>query len=183
MARTRRKDWLDAGLKVLSTQGEAGLTVDGLISYMGLTKGSFYHHFAGLPAYRAELLVHLEQMGFADVVDAIDHQLPPTEQLRLLTVAVSRLDPADDQAVRQWAERDPAARALVERMDERRTAYLADLFTQIVGCPDQGYLLARLGYALYLGAGQLQPRLQGEEYLQITELLHRHLLPAPGGEA
>ncbi|MBZ9712628.1 TetR/AcrR family transcriptional regulator [Deinococcus multiflagellatus] len=176
MARTSKTDWLNAGLQVLTAQGEGGLTVDGLVTFMGLTKGSFYHHFPSLGAYRTALLAHLDHVGFADVVDTIDPALPPAAQLQFLTDLISRRNPAEDRAVRLWAERDPGARALVQRVDERRLAYLAGLFTAIVGDPAQGRQLARLGYAVYLGAAQMHPPIQGEEYRQLGELLHRQLL-------
>ncbi|PTA68053.1 TetR/AcrR family transcriptional regulator [Deinococcus arcticus] len=176
MARTSKTDWLDAGLGVLTAQGEGGLTVEGLSTFMGLTKGSFYHHFASLSAYKAALLTHLDHVGFADVVNTIDPRLPPAGQLQALTEQISRRNPAEDRAVRLWAERDPGARELVRPVDERRLQYLGELFTAIVGDPHQGRLLARLGYAVYLGAAQMHPPIQGEEYRQISTLLYQ-LLP------
>ncbi|MEV0081899.1 TetR/AcrR family transcriptional regulator [Saccharopolyspora sp. NPDC050642] len=42
-----KQDWLDAGLEILADQGVPALTIDRLATKLGLTKGSFYHHFGG----------------------------------------------------------------------------------------------------------------------------------------
>jgi len=179
MARKSKQDWLRAGLNVLVAHGPDGLNVETLTGHLAVSKGSFYHHFVGLPEYRSQLLAHLEQIGFADVVAQVDDDLPAFEQLDRLTNEISRLDLSGDRAVRLWAERDVEARALIERLDARRLAYLTNLFTEVLGDRAEGQAFARMGYALFLGAGQMRPPLEGEEYRQMTQRLSQ-LLPQTG---
>ena len=46
-ARTSREALLDAALEVVRSKGYAATTVDDLCAAAGVTKGSFFHHFAG----------------------------------------------------------------------------------------------------------------------------------------
>ncbi len=46
--RLASEDWTDAALEVLRTQGRAGITINTLCDHLGVTRGSFYWHFADL---------------------------------------------------------------------------------------------------------------------------------------
>ena len=61
MARTHRDDWIEAGLSLLGREGEAALTLERLCAALGRTKGSFYHHFEGMPALGSAMLAAWEQ--------------------------------------------------------------------------------------------------------------------------
>ena len=63
-----RSRWLDSGLEALAAEGPGGLKIDRLVRRVGLTKGSFFHHFAGAAAYQTALLERLE----ADAAAALD---------------------------------------------------------------------------------------------------------------
>lgn len=45
--RFHREAWLAAALDVLAEEGQAKLRIDKLAGDLGVTKGSFYHHFDG----------------------------------------------------------------------------------------------------------------------------------------
>ena len=57
-SRTRRTQWLDAGLDILRENGEDQLTIESLCARLGRTKGSYYHHFTDVAAYLDALLAH-----------------------------------------------------------------------------------------------------------------------------
>ena len=171
MARKSKEDWFSAGMELLIQHVDDGLNIEKMAVQAGVTKGSFYHHFANLNAYKTALLEHLERTGFADVIQPVDTSAPPAEQLRQLTDHISRLNLAEQKAVRLWAERDEQARALVARLDDKRLTYLTELATEMTGDPQRGAFLARLGYAFFLGSFQMSPPIAGEEYRQMTERL------------
>jgi AcrR family transcriptional regulator len=52
------KDWLDQGLKTLADQGFTALKAEPLSRAMGVSRGSFYWHFADIAAYHAAILSH-----------------------------------------------------------------------------------------------------------------------------
>jgi AcrR family transcriptional regulator len=58
---TPRRRWLDEGLDLLATSGVNGVTIQALCERLGLSKGSFYHHFKGMAGYRTALLEHFEE--------------------------------------------------------------------------------------------------------------------------
>ncbi len=55
-----RDRWLDLGLDVLATDGLGALRIDPLAARLGLSKGSFFHHFASAAAFRSALLERYE---------------------------------------------------------------------------------------------------------------------------
>lgn len=177
MARKSKEDWFNAGIELLVQHGDDGLNIEKMAAQAGVTKGSFYHHFGNLSSYKTALLEYLERAGFVDVIKPVDTSSPPAEQLRQLTDHISRLNLAEQKAIRQWAERDEQARALVNRLDEKRLTYLTQLATDMTGDLQRGEFMARLGYAFFLGSFHMNPPIEGKEYRDMTELLLTLLPP------
>ena len=61
MARLKRTDLLEQGLQQLVEEGVDALTVDSICSLLGVTKGSFYHHFKNRQIFLEALLQFLEE--------------------------------------------------------------------------------------------------------------------------
>ena len=74
-----KRDWLDAGLVLLAEQGAPSVTIERLAERLGLSKGSFYHHFKGMGGYRTALLEHFE----AERTTRFMEQAEAAEVLRL----------------------------------------------------------------------------------------------------
>ncbi len=49
-------DWIQAGFAIIAEDGLQALKVDRLCDRLGVTKGSFYWHFEGMPSYRKALV-------------------------------------------------------------------------------------------------------------------------------
>ena len=49
------QDWIDAGLKALARNGHTALKADPLAKSLGVSRGSFYWHFADIGAYHAQM--------------------------------------------------------------------------------------------------------------------------------
>lgn len=60
---TENKDiWIKTGYEIFALSGENGLKVEALAKKVGISKSSFYHHFADLEIFREYLLkFHLYQ--------------------------------------------------------------------------------------------------------------------------
>lgn len=55
-----KKNWIAAGYEIFALSGEAGLKIEQLAKRVGISKSSFYHHFADIDGFIEELLkVHL----------------------------------------------------------------------------------------------------------------------------
>ena len=51
-------DWLDQGLRTLAESGFTALKAEPLAKAMGVSRGSFYWHFADIGAFHTALLQH-----------------------------------------------------------------------------------------------------------------------------
>ncbi|MDQ3037854.1 MAG: TetR family transcriptional regulator [Myxococcota bacterium] len=159
MARTTAGDWLLEGLAILREHGEASLTIEHLCRRLGRTKGAFYHHFPEIADYHDALLARWEQDLTERPIVVAEAASDPARRAARLGDAVRGLDHRLDLAVRAWALRDPRVRAVMERVDARRVAYLAELWAESTGRRAGALHLARLEYAAFVGAQQLYPDL------------------------
>src|SRR5882757_1221785 len=74
------RDWLDHGLKALAAGGHAALKAEPLAKAMGVSRGSFYWHFADIGAFHAAILRHWREVAaeqiIANVEAAAKHENP-----------------------------------------------------------------------------------------------------------
>ncbi len=58
--------WIEVGYSLFSQEGPAGLKIDQLAKQVGISRSSFYHHFADLEVFQEKLLnYHLERAKYA----------------------------------------------------------------------------------------------------------------------
>lgn len=123
--------WVAAAFDVLAEGGIGAIRVEPLAERLGVTKGSFYHHFANRRALHLAMLGAWEQRGTTEIIEDVDAAATtPTERLRRLAHRTMRSDPSGDaieNAIRAWAASDEVAAAATSRVDERRLAYTAGL--------------------------------------------------------
>ena len=171
-----RQRWFDAGLDALAEDGASGLKIDRLTRRLGVTKGSFFHHFAGAAAYQTALLEHLEAVALAAVearegeLDAVE----PQQVLSRMTAAVGSssqgLWRADlEVALRAWSFADPEVRATQDRIDRRRLAMLEEVWRRIEPDPERARVSARLPYLILVGASM--SAIDADELQQVYELI------------
>ena len=58
--RATQRDFVDSGFAILAESGHRGLTIHRLCRHVGVSTGSFYHHFANWDHYVTVLLAHWE---------------------------------------------------------------------------------------------------------------------------
>jgi AcrR family transcriptional regulator len=171
-----RTTWLDAGLEMLARDGAPGVTIERLTAQLGLSKGSYYHHFKGVGDFRTALLEYFEAQFTTRLIDAVEKEpdAPAKVKLRkLLKLVLSDEDHAElEIAVRAWALQDTEARAAQERVDQARTGYLRALCQGIDGVDDPDRL-AQLLYLLLIGAEQVLPPVSKRELRDLYEMTLR----------
>jgi AcrR family transcriptional regulator len=128
-------DWLDQGLKTLAKSGFTALKAEPLAKAMGVSRGSFYWHFADVGVYHAALLKHWRDVATEQVIANLEEISKDRDALSLLLRRAFSSTPALENAVRTWASVDPAARAAVQAIDQRRLGYIEILLKQS-GLPD-----------------------------------------------
>ncbi|MFC5286327.1 TetR/AcrR family transcriptional regulator [Actinokineospora guangxiensis] len=156
-----KQDWLTEGMAVLVQRGEHALTIEELCTGLGLTKGSFYHHFKGMSAYKAALLAQFEAEWTTRFIDLAENytDLSAREKLvRLLDVVEATGSPEPEVTIRVWAQRDPQARTALDQVDAARTAYARTLLMEAGLTPDDADRRARTLSLLVIGADFAVPR-------------------------
>ncbi|MGH3713918.1 MAG: TetR/AcrR family transcriptional regulator [Micromonosporaceae bacterium] len=173
-----RQDWLDAGLAILAKHGAPGLTIERLMARMRLTKGSFYHHFKGMPGFKTALLDHFETELTTRYIDVAEQDDPsPREKLqRLVDLVAEENRPDPDVAIRAWAMQDGEVRAMLQRVDRTRIDYLRTVWHQLTGDRAQATVMARLLYLIMIGAGHVLPPVDGAQLREIYALATRDAL-------
>jgi AcrR family transcriptional regulator len=145
------KDWLDQGLKTLAISGFTALKAEPLAKAMGISRGSFYWHFADVDAYHAAVLKHWHEVAVEQIIAGVE-ALPPNQSpiKQLLRRAFSR-KPALESAIRSWATLDPVARAAVRAVDRRRLGYVEKLLAASGLAPSVARSRAQILYWAFLG--------------------------------
>jgi AcrR family transcriptional regulator len=141
------KDWLDQGLKTLAKSGFTALKADPLAKSMGVSRGSFYWHFADIGAFHAAILKHWREVAAEQVIAGLES----TEDNSLLLRGAFGSKQALERAVRSWATVDPKARSAVQAIDRRRVDYVAHMLRQAGVKGDTAAARAQILYWAFLG--------------------------------
>lgn len=172
-------DWIDAGFEVLDAGGRDALKIDRLCEHLGVTKGSFYWHFASMSAYRDALIEEWSQLsGREHPVSRASADLPPRQRLSLMTKAlVSPRHRRLERVMREWARTDAAVAASVAAADRRALAVVRQAFAELGFDPDEADLRAQLTFAAGLGflqmGGSTSRRLTSARRERVLDLMAR----------
>src|SRR6202048_3809831 len=104
------KDWLDQGLKTLTHNGFTALTPEPLAKAMGVSRGSFYWHFADIDAFHAAMLKHWREVAAEQIIANLEAAAGNDSPLQLLLRQAFGGRLSLENAVRSWATHDPKAR-------------------------------------------------------------------------
>ncbi|TDO62474.1 TetR family transcriptional regulator [Kribbella sp. VKM Ac-2571] len=169
-----RTEWLDAGLELLAAEGAPAVTIERLTGALGVTKGSYYHHFNGASGYKAALLEYFEARNTTRLIDAVEDGRDANVKLQhLLRLVLADPDSAAlEIAVRAWALQDSEVRAAQERVDKARTAYLKKLCRGL-GADVDPDRFAQLLYLILIGAEQVVPPIGKRDVREIYDLVLR----------
>jgi AcrR family transcriptional regulator len=166
------KDWLDQGLKTLATSGFTALKAEPLAKAMGVSRGSFYWHFADIGAYHAAILKHWREVAAEQVIANLEAAADHDNPLALLLRRTFSSKLALERAVRSWATVDSVARTAVQATDRRRLSYVERLFERSGLSPDVARSRAQIFYWAFLGyALSDKPLPRAKQQAVLEELL------------
>jgi len=158
-------DWIQAGYAILAAEGIKALKIDRLCAQLGVTKGSFYWHFDGMPSYRTALIQawgelrdddrrHIDQMG----------GVPPRERLsKMMASLVSPRHWTLERAMREWARSDESVADSVRAADRRLLRAVGQAFLDYGFAPEEADLRARATFAAGIGFLHLSSAVPGDQ--------------------
>jgi AcrR family transcriptional regulator len=166
------KDWLDQGLRTLAEKGFTALKAEPLSKAMGVSRGSFYWHFADIGAFHAALLQHWREIATEQIIATLESGSSKGERLPLLLQGVFTAKLTLENAVRTWAALNPAARNAVQAIDRRRLSYVESLLREQGVAPKAARARAQILYWAFLGFAQSdKPVPQSARMAMLKELL------------
>jgi len=145
------KDWVDQGLKALASRGFTALKAEPLAKAMGVSRGSFYWHFADIGAFHAAILARWHEVAAEQIIANVEAASKDQNPLALLLRRVFGERLTLERAVRTWASVDPAARAAVQAIDRRRLSYVEGLLVQSGLSAELARARAQIFYWAFLG--------------------------------
>ena len=149
-------DWAEAALQLVAERGLGALTVDTLARRLGVTKGSFYWHFAGRAELLAAALARWEERAVTEPVKALAAVSDPRMRLELILDASSQPPRARSlYAALAEAAEDPVVRQVLSRVAEARIDYLVQCYRALGHDASDARSRAVLAYAAYRGLLQL----------------------------
>jgi AcrR family transcriptional regulator len=182
-SRLSAADWETAALDLLAEQGVAAVAVEPLARRLGVTKGSFYWHFASRDELLEATLRRWEEADADTLTGQVDRIADPRVRLVELFRRTSReMRSHVIYSALLKALDHPAVRPVMQRLSQRRIQYLALAFKALGLNRRDALDRARLAYSAYAGFLQLSlqlrtPRLDAEEFEAYVQHVVDTLIP------
>ena len=167
------RDWLDQGLKTLTESGFTALKAEPLAKAMGVSRGSFYWHFADVGTFHAALLKRWREIMTEQIIADLEQSAGGEGRMNVLLRRAFSGRLTLEVAVRTWATLDPAARAAVQAIDRRRLSYIESLLAASGFSPEIARARAQILYWAFLGFTLSDKPLSKPRQAEITDELIR----------
>jgi len=170
-----RLDWIEAAHVALAEDGIEGVRIERLCRALGVTKGSFYHHFDGREALLCALADDWARERPRVVMDAArDLAADPFERLVHFIHLTETLDLGrHHQAMRTWGAVDARAAAAVREVDRVVLLFVEQALAE-VGLPKHdASALARVLLATAVGLQNLGDVVPDAEHGELARWLVR----------
>jgi AcrR family transcriptional regulator len=143
---TGREEWAAAAAAVLGRDGVEGVRVEALARGLGVTKGSFYWHFADRPALLAAVLSRWEAGALAELAVASSLATPQERVAALLRGLARPQSGIPDAAVFSWARRERWVAERVSEVERARTVFLKERLGEMGVVLADAHRRAEAGY-------------------------------------
>jgi AcrR family transcriptional regulator len=185
--RLTRDDWLDAAFRAAIGGGLDAVRILSLADAMGVTRGSFYWHFADRAELVNALIERWVQREIASDRGLLQNPLPdPTSRiLHVLDRAIAhsvedREYDQFEQALRGIAGKDAGVAAVLERVDRARLQMLHSHYAELVQNDETARELAALFYLAVVGSHEAMNRPSASAKMSdyLKSIIARHLVHA-----
>ena len=149
--RHSKSSWIDAGYNVLVSDGAAALRAEPMAKQLKTTKGSFYWHFADVPAFHQALVENWRNEALNNIITQLSLSGSPENRLRAFgqQICADTVGPA----MRAWGTSNPMAAQAVMQIDKQHLKYISTLLTNL-GVGNPAFALAC--YSTLVGAPTIQ---------------------------
>jgi AcrR family transcriptional regulator len=175
MERLTADDYFREALVVLGELGSQAMTIASLCERLDVTKGSFYHHFGGMPTFVDQFLAYWEREHSERLIAISRAEPDPTMRITTLTDMAVNLPHASESAIRAWGRSNPEVAEVTARVDKRRERHVVDAIAAIGVDRTRARLLGRIALDLLIGIQQREvpPDLKRvrQMYEEITKLV------------
>ncbi len=150
--RLSKDDWVTAGLTALAASGVQSVKADVLAKALGVSRGSFYWHFADVADFHVALLAAWEETATREIIGAVERDGGEAEaKLHRLARLVFAYGGRLERQIRAWAAQSPLAEEAQDRVDRQRIAYVAALMSEAGFTAEMAAFRARVTYLALLG--------------------------------
>jgi AcrR family transcriptional regulator len=150
-----RNDYFEAGLALLAEGGAKAVTIANLCDRLGVTKGSFYHHFDSGPEFMRALLLHWESAYGPQLSEAALTVEDPLARIEVLKRLAANLNHDAESAIRALARTDVFAAEVQRRLDANREEVVRRTLRDAGMSAPEARRLAAVGLALLVGLQQM----------------------------
>lgn len=178
-------DWAEAALDVMASGGLAAVAVEPLARRLGVTKGSFYWHFANREALLLAALRRWEAQETDEIIARAERLLDPYERIvQVFKQANSSVRAGRLNLALAASSDHPGVQSFVRRVSERRLAFLRQCYEALGLDAEQARQWSTFAYATFVGNLQVRRDLpeslpEGEAFSQYIRLMMRTLIPNP----
>jgi AcrR family transcriptional regulator len=167
------EDYFREALAVLGDYGSDALTIAVLCERLDVTKGSFYHHFGGMPGFVAQLLEYWEREHSERLIGISKAQPDPTLRITTLTEIGVGLPHASEAAIRAWGRSNAEVAEAVTRVDRRRERHLVDAVAALGIDRPRARVLGRIALNGLIGAQQREYPVDLKRLRQLFEEVNK----------
>jgi AcrR family transcriptional regulator len=160
-------------LSVLGEYGSEAMTIAVLCDRLAVTKGSFYHHFGGMPGFVGQLLGYWETEHSERLIAISRAQPDPTLRIMTLTDLAVGLPHAPEAAIRAWGRSNPEVAEVTARVDKRRERHTVDAIAALGLDRARARLFARIALNVLVGVQQREHPVDLKRLRQMFEELNR----------
>lgn len=177
------EQWAEAALDAMTSGGLEAVSVEPLARRLGVTKGSFYWHFANRDALVQAALELWERRETTDAIARVRDEPDPYERIFTLFKRANTSHRSGRLYLALAAASDhPSVGAVVRRVSAQRLDYLRQSYQALGMTPHDARLWSTFAYATFIGNQQVHRDApeqfpSGAEFREYFKLMLRSLIP------
>lgn len=167
-----KDQYFETALDLLADGGFKGLNIGRMCKTLGVTSGSFYHHFGSWQGFVDALFEYWEHRQERILRDLAFGEAGPERDLEALRKLTLGLPHEAEAAIRAWGMNDPSVRAVQHRVDDARRKTVGKAIERIVGDKVTAKTVTAVGMAMLVGYQQLSAE---GDHVELEKMLDEYL--------